>query len=459
MSNPQTVPEFVNAAKAAILAGNLDEAETLTKQAQALKAVEAITPPAEIKRLDMTGMGADPTPPVKTEAVQDAAIKSFFITRYPSIEDGAIKLASEFYQAQGGYKAAYFHKYQAFKQFIRTGWCDPAYKSMLLYTPAQLMAAALEDGFTSLKATQIESQDSLGGFSVPEDFRSDIVERLPGLTVVRPRADVQQTTRDIVSFLKRTGGNSRYTGAARVTWTDEQPASATTSATNTTFGKVSIPVHVTLANVVVSRSSLEDSAVDLVKFVRDELTYAMAIDEDEQFLVGNGVGKPQGILNGASGGPFDSDVQTKNSGAAAALTGDALVATPMLLDGQYRQSPGLAWVAAKGTYSVIYQLKDGQGRYLWRNNLDNLAVGPTKELLGYPVAESEVMPAIAANNYPYIYGDFKRGYKIADRIGMSLERYQDSNTQATDSVIFYARRRLGGQVVAGWAFVVGKVST
>jgi hypothetical protein len=52
MTAPQTVTDFISAARAAILAGNLDEAETLTKQAQALKALEGLTPPAEeVKRL------------------------------------------------------------------------------------------------------------------------------------------------------------------------------------------------------------------------------------------------------------------------------------------------------------------------------------------------------------------------------------------------------------------------
>lgn len=465
-------------AKTLVLEGKYDEAEEKTRRAEALKKVAEMekaakalveTPQADksqtpVARLPFAPVETEQQPTPASDADVNPAVKTWYFNKIDKndLEGTAKTLARELYGRD--YKQASWEKYTAMKQWLRRGWSDygPRVEAEILLAPAQLLEAAAEGRmFYEVKATLVEAQDHLSGFAVPEDLRLQVIERLPGMTVVRPLANVMTTSRDVLSMIKRTGGNSRYIGASRVTWVDEVPASAATSATNPTFGKVSIPVHVTMANVAMSRSTLEDSGIDLVGYVREELQNAMAQDEDEQFLVGSGVGKPQGVLNGtaANGAPFDSDVQTVNSGAAAALTGDGIVKVPMKLDAQYRNSPSCCWIGAKATYEAIYLLQDGNGRYLWRSHDDNLATGYPKQLQGYPIKESEALPAIGANKYPLIFGDWKRGYTIADRVGLSLERYQDSNTQATDTVIFYARRRLGGQVVAGWAFVVQKCST
>lgn len=293
---------------------------------------------------------------------------------------------------------------------------------------------------------------------VPEDWRNTIIERLPGLTIVRGLAMAITTSTDRVLMPKATGGNNRYTGAVRVTWVDESPT-AGAAATNATWGQVAVPIHTVMADTTLSRNLVEDNAFDLAAYLSRQFASAMAIDEDEQFLVGIGAGRPQGVLNGtaANGAPFDADIVTVNSGAAAALTGDGIVDVPFALPGQYRQT-GAVWVAAKDTYREIRKLKDGEGRYIWlENQLQQITAAIPKELLGYPIRESEAMPALAANKYPIIFGNFA-GYTIADRIGMSVERYLDSSTARTNTVVYVARRRLGGQVTEGYRFVCLKVA-
>lgn len=458
-----TWQEYVAAAKAAIGAGNLDEAEVLTKQAQALKAVSALEEPptpepalaakAEPVRLPFA---AEPT---QASDTQNAAIKTWAVKRYGEIPAAAEQIAAELYGQH--YSAVAWAKSADFRRYLRSGHADPRLASLVLLTPTQIMDAAASGLMVGeMKTTMIEASDTLGGYLVPEDFRAEIIERLPGLTVVRPLANVISTSRDRVSLPKATGGTSRYTGAVRVTWVDESPSGASASATNAAWGQVAIPVHTVMANTPLSRNLIEDAAFDLDAYLRRQFATAMAIDEDEQFLVGSGAGRPQGVLNGtaASGAPHDSDVNTNtvNSGHASTLTGDGIVAVPYGLPAQYRQN-GAVWVMAKDTVKATRTLKDSQNRYLWSDNNNNLAAGQPERLQGYPVKESEAMPAVAANKYPIIFGDFM-GYTIADRIGMSVERYLDSGTAGTNSVIFYARRRLGGQVSEGYRLVVQKVS-
>ena len=67
------------------------------------------------------------------------------------------------------------------------------------------------------------------------------------------------------------------------------------------------------------------------------------------------------------------------------------------------------------------------------------------------------MPAITTNTYPIIFGDWM-GYLIADRVGLSIQRFVDSTLAKQNLVSFVMRRRLGGQVTHGFRFAVQKCS-
>lgn len=275
-----------------------------------------------------------------------------------------------------------------------------------------------------------------------------------GITVVRSRARVVNTIRDSAEWPKLEGGNSQYTSAVRVTWVDEIPASATVAQTNPTFGMYRIPVHTVMARTDLSRNLVEDAAFNMQAITAELFAEAMAVDEDQKFLTGTGGGTPRGILGNRSGANEtpETGIDSVNSGAAAALTADGLVDLAYGLHAQYRGNA--VHVGARLTHRDVRKLKDGNGDYLWQRGL---AAGEPPTLLSYPFLESESMPAIGANNYPIIFGDMK-GYLIVDRVGMSVERVEDTTTKGTNTIALFARRRLGGQVVEPWRFQGHKVS-
>ena len=97
----------------------------------------------------------------------------------------------------------------------------------------------------------------------------------------------------------------------------------------------------------------------------------------------------------------------------------------------------------RATLGAIRKLKDGMGNYLWTPGIANAA---PNTINGVPYVEMADMPSIAAGTYPVIYGDFRRGYKIVDRIGISFQT--DFTTEADNGlVIFRARKRSGSAVV------------
>ena len=61
----------------------------------------------------------------------------------------------------------------------------------------------------------------------------------------------------------------------------------------------------------------------------------------------------------------------------------------------------------------------------------------------FPVIEAEDMPDISANSLSVAFGDFKRGYLIVDRAGVTVLRDPYS---AKPYVLFYTTKRVGGGV-------------
>jgi len=442
MSN---VKQFVEDARKAIVEGRLDDAKDLTERAKAMKALETFDVAAEPVRLPMGEPAAE-----SQEKETPASIKTWYVKKFGEPTAANAQVAKELY---GDFMGVSHRKSVGFRNYIRTGREDELARVMV-YSPEQIVnGVAAGMTVAEMKAAQVESSDTLGGYIVPEDFRADIIMRLPGLTVMRKLGTVLTTSSDRLVIPKATGGDSRRISAVRSTWVDESPT-AGTAATNATFGQLTIPVNTQMMETSVSRPMLEDPAFPIENHLAVAFANAGAIDEDEKFLVGDGVGKPQGILKDATtGGPFDSDVQTKST--ATAITADGVASTPYLLDYQYRSNA--AWLFNKTSVGVVRGLKDSQNRYLWSDNIQNLAAGQPNQLAGYPLYESEALPSAGTNNYVGIFGDF-RGYTIADRVGMSVERYLDSATARANQAIFICRRRLGGQVSEGWRFVVYKTT-
>lgn len=454
MTTMQTASDYFKAAKSAVLAGNLDESEQFLKQGQALKAVEA-----EIAT-NRPAFGETDAPP-SGESAAVKTIEAAYVKKFGTIDAGVNQVYRELYGTQS-YPVLLATKMADLNRYCKTGVADGRLMKQVLLTQEQIVAAVMDgvpvaEGQYNVKATMVEAQDTLLGYIVPEQLNQEMVQRLPGLTVVRGLARKFTTGVDSLSFIVRTGGNKRYIGNARSKQTSESPTS--TYNTNATFGKLIIPVHVNLFKVPVSKSGLEDSQMDVMgQLLMPEIQTEGAITEDAQFLVGTGANEPQGVLLDAStGGPQNSDITTQNSGQAADVSFDAVVRAPWKLAGQYRQkqNPSTAFAFTSATGGVLATLKNSVGEYLWTEANGANAQGSPDTLRGWKYRESEALPEIAANTFPIIFGDWS-GYRIVDRVGMSIQRYDDSNTAETDSVVFFVRRRYGGQVAEGYRFVAIK---
>lgn len=472
-TTPETVSDFARLSREAALAKDFDLAETYLKQAQALKALDMIAPtPDTSQRLPFPANGDNRA---AEQGAQHAALKMWYTKQYGDDLDRDVEtVLNDLYgHYERDYRQLRWMKTGDFLRYIKTGQKDEKLHRLALYTPDHVMAA-IADGMSvkEIKATQVESQDTLGGYLVPPDFQDKMIERLQGLTPMRKIAESMTTVRDRVIYPVATGGDSRYTGAVRVFKVDESPT-GTEAATNATFGNVTIPVYTIMGHAAVSKDVLEDTSgmTAIASYLERQFASAYYVFEDEQFTIGNGVGGPQGILqNGTTGGPNTyayGTIATVNSGSATAIpSGDAVIAVPYGIDTQYRQAGGM-WLMSRGTKRVIRSLKAGDGTYLWADRNQQLREGEETKLEGFPISETEVLASPTANSgatytsgvYPIVF--LTRGsYLIVDRAsGMDVQRYDDSTTAKQNQIVLVLRRRVGGQVILPWGISTMKLSS
>jgi len=92
------------------------------------------------------------------------------------------------------------------------------------------------------------------------------------------------------------------------------------------------------------------------------------------------------------------------------------------------------------TVSMVRKFKDADGHYIWQPAIE---AGGASSLLGYPLTEIEDMPDVESETTAIAFGDFRRGYLIADRQGVRVLRDPFS---AKPYVLFYTTKRVGGGV-------------
>lgn len=305
------------------------------------------------------------------------------------------------------------------------------------------------------RKTLSEGVDSAGGFLVPEEYHTELIKKVAGMTAIRPNARVVQTSRDVAKWprIKYTT-DDKYTSGVRLSWTGESPASSTAHrVTDPVFGLYIIPVHTALASMPISNDLIEDAAFDVVGISSDLIAEAFALGEDDAFVNGNGVARPMGILSQVD---TESGPSSIVSGSASAVAADGIVDLYFGLPAQYRRNAKFYMNSA--TQKAVEKLKDSQNRYLVSSLVNgSLATPQFDTLKGKPIQIDEFAPDVAGNAYPLFFGDLS-GYMICDRVGLSVQRLSELYAE-TNVTLLLARKRVGGQLVEPWRVKAQKIST
>jgi HK97 family phage major capsid protein len=172
-----------------------------------------------------------------------------------------------------------------------------------------------------------------------------------------------------------------------------------------------------------------------MRFARQEAT---------AFVSGDAVKKPRGILDYDSwttAGQYERDaIEHRDTATVATLAGDDLIDLQSDLLEAYQGNA--TWLVHRKIWAEIMQLKDSDNQYLLNPMM--LFSGVQMQLLGRPVRFAGDMDStLGEGNSIAIYGDFREGYTVVDRIGIRVLR--DPYTQK-QYVKFYTTKRVGGAV-------------
>lgn len=312
--------------------------------------------------------------------------------------------------------------------------------------PAAEVETRAWDGFIrrgreALSADEIRSlrvsDDTAGGYIAPDSFVPELQRNVVLFSPVRQVARVMAIGTGAATLPKRTGGMT----ASWVGENDPRPE------TTVTFGQNRYEVAEIAAYVDVSNAMLEDSAFDVGALLTFEFAEEFGKKESTAFVTGNGIVKPMGFMS-------DAGLAYTPSGDASKITADGLIDLFHAVPTPYRGNA--VWMMNSTTLGAIRKLKDGTGNYLVLTA--GLAGQVTTTILGRPVLEAPDMPDVAGGAFPIAFGDFSAGYRIFDRIPLSILR--DPYSQATNGMVrFHGRRRVAGGIGKAEALRKLKIAT
>ncbi len=272
-----------------------------------------------------------------------------------------------------------------------------------------------------------------GGYLVDPETAANIQSVLQGTASLRAIANVvnvESTSFDVLVDHTDVG-----TG-----WASETGSQAETGTPS--VDRITIPLHELSALPKASQRLLDDSAFDVESWLAGKIADKFARAESNAFINGDGVDKPVGFLTHTivdNASWAWGDIGYVPTGVAGDLnTGDEIIDLVYALGADYRANG--SFVMNSKTAGAVRKLKDNDGRFLWS---DGLAAGEPARLLGYPVVIAEDMPDIAAGAYAIAFGDFAKGYTVAERPDTRILRDPFS---AKPHVLFYATKRVGGDV-------------
>ncbi len=297
-----------------------------------------------------------------------------------------------------------------------------------------------DDRSIDVKALNVGS-DPDGGYWVPTAQSNRIITQVFETSPMRQLATVENISTDALE-MPTDFGEFGYG------WVGEQEDRPETTTSQT--GVMRIPVHEMYAMPKATQKLLEDAAIDVEGWMARKVSVRFGRVEATAHILGDGVKKPRGILTYAAGTTLPGTVEQVNSGNATALTTDGFIKTMIALKEPY--AGNAQWLMRRATVGAVMLLKDGDGQYIWRAGLE---AGRPSILLGYAVRQAADMPAVAGNALSVAFGNFREAYTIVDRLGITTLR--DPYT-AKPFVLFYTRRRTGGDVVNFEAFKIMKVA-
>ena len=301
----------------------------------------------------------------------------------------------------------------------KTGRASNEYKNAMLN--------ALRSNFRQVSNVLQEGVDADGGYLVPDEYDTRLIQKLEENNIVRSLSTIIKTSGEHKINIAST------TPAAA--WIEE---GGTLTFGDSKFDQKILDAHKLHVAVKVTEELLYDNAFGLENFLIDSFGKAIGNAEENAFLNGTGTGQPTGIFATTGGGTY---ITAKTKGA------DAIIELVYNLKRPYRKNA--SFIMNDKMIATIRTYKDQNGAYMWQ---PSLVQGEPDRLFGFPVYTSQYAPEDSI-----AFGDFSY-YNIGDRGVRSFK--QLTELFAGNGMIGYvAKERVDGKLVLPEAVQILKVET
>ena len=260
-------------------------------------------------------------------------------------------------------------------------------------------------------STQVVGTDSLGGYTVPEDFSnaldiatlfkgeveslSQVINTAGGATLPYPKVDDTSVTGSILA----------------------EATAATVS--DQTFGVLNLGAYNYTSGIVkVSHQLLQDSAFNLDAYLAESLGNRISRAQNAHYTTGTGSSQPQGFITGGTSGV--------TAASATAVTAQEVLELIHSVDKSYRNSASFSIMANDNSVAALRKLGIGSSNdfpvFLPGMN------GDVDRVFGVPVYVNNDMADIATGSKSIAAGDFSK-FVVRNAGGIQMlrltERYAD----------------------------------
>lgn len=275
-----------------------------------------------------------------------------------------------------------------------------------------------------------EGNDSAGGFLVPEEFDTDMIDLREKYGLFRKYAKDVNMRSDTKSRPRRTGGLVAY-------FEDEGDLG-----TDSTKGwdRVSLTAKKIMVLAKYSSELDEDSLIDIGNDLAKEIAYAFAVKEDDCGFNGDG-SQPYGGIIGVMAKMLAANSlgivvgSANNWGGLLLKDFNAVVgALP-----EYADTENAAWYCHKTFYhNVMERLMLASGGV----TAAEIAAGRRQPVfMGYPVRICQKMPNTSASGQiPVFFGDLAMGVDFGDRRSTTIAMSEHANF-ASDQLMIRGTER------------------
>ena len=187
--------------------------------------------------------------------------------------------------------------------------------------------------------------------------------------------------------------------------------------------------------VQLSRELVEDSGVDILRFLADQTGNELGVRVNASLTTGTGTAQPKGIVVASGLGV------TGGTGVTGAFTADNLIDLVYSVDTAGRRLAGSGFQMNAKSIGAMRKLKDTAGNFVFQ---PALSADANDLLLGYPVFENPGMADAGTAVKSVIFGHLP-SYFVRSVGGIKLDR-SDDFAFSTDLITFRATMRVDGNL-------------